>query len=550
MPSRPESRQIQSEETAISRVLPLFFQNAQRAAAANLPREEEIWLRAILILDADNFEGNVALINSLLRREPGTEVIALATQLVDKNPDSALALWQLGLTLQFADRHPEAIPFYRCAYNIDAAVPTLRNNLAVALEATGFESEAYSLWCEAVLIDSRDTEAWINLCRVHLRRFDLEAAIHAGERATFLSPSNALALSNYSLVLKEAQRWDDATLAAQAAITADPKADRYQFNLSILDLVQGNYSRGWAGFETRWHGSSELRDAYPAFNAPRWSGESLHNKTLLLWGEQGFGDAIQFCRFVVPLAEQVESQGGKLVWTAFRALHPTMRRLAPANVECIPNNAPLPAFDFQLPLMSLPLAFDVNDDAIPATQAYLSADPERGARWREALASEKRLRVGLVWSGSLTHQRNPFRAVGIDRYVDAFGALDKIAFYSLQKGAELDVAAAHARGFSIMDHTSEFESFEDTAAFIESLDLVITVCTSVAHLAAALGKPTWILLDVNPHWVWQLERRDSPWYPTVTLYRQTRFGQWDPLLGELRRDLGRLAPNGNISSFE
>ena len=205
----------------------------------------------------------------------------------------------------------------------------------------------------------------------------------------------------------------------------------------------------------------------------------------------------------------------------------------------MPHDAELPPHDFHFPLLSLPLYFNIDDESIPAKRSYLSADADRAAHWRAQVPAAKQLRVGLVWSGGVTHQRNMFRSVGIDRYAKAFGALENVAFFSLQKGAQDDVAAAQQNGFTIADHTGEFETFDDTAAFIDSLDLVITVCTSVAHLAAALGKPTWILLDANPHWVWQLERTDSPWYPTATLYRQKQFAQWEPVFDDLTRDLRR-----------
>jgi hypothetical protein len=274
---------------------------------------------------------------------------------------------------------------------------------------------------------------------------------------------------------------------------------------------------------------------------PRWNGETLRGKTLLLWGEQGFGDAIQFCRFVPQLAKQVQAQGGTLVWAAFRALHPLLARTAPKTAECLPHDGPLPEFDYQFPLLSLPLHFGTDADTIPAKRAYLCADPARAAEFLAHSETKKRLRVGLVWSGNATHQRNLFRSVGLDRYAQAFGKMENVAFFSLQKDAGPELAAAREAGFEIADHTSAFGSFDDTAAFIETLDLVITVCTSVAHLAAALGKPTWILLDVNPHWVWQLERTDSPWYPTATLYRQKHFAQWGPVMNDVARDLAALA---------
>jgi hypothetical protein len=267
----------------------------------------------------------------------------------------------------------------------------------------------------------------------------------------------------------------------------------------------------------------------------------LRGKTLLLWGEQGFGDVLQFSRFVPMLAKKVHAQGGTLVWAAFKAVHPLMARMAPKRVECLPHDAQMPAFDFHFPLLSLPLHFGIDADAIPAKRAYLSADADLAADWRAEFAADKRLRVGLVWSGSEGHQRNMFRSVGIERYAKAFAGIENVAFFSLQKDASGAVSTARDGGFEIADRTGKFETFDDTAAFIDSLDLVITVCTSVAHLAAALGKPTWILLDANPHWVWQLERTDSPWYPTATLYRQKEFSKWEPVMAELARDLAALA---------
>ncbi|MFT4431858.1 hypothetical protein ACMX25_00440 [Caballeronia sp. 15715] len=306
-------------------------------------------------------------------------------------------------------------------------------------------------------------------------------------------------MSNYSLALKEAQRWPEATAAAEAAANIAPGMPRLPFNLSILDLVQGIYARGWANFESRWDGSSELRNSHPEFPVPRWNGEALRGKTLLLWGEQGFGDALQFSRFVPLLAKKVHAQGGTLVWAAFKAVHPLMARMAPKGVECLPHDGPLPAFDFHFPLLSLPLHFGIDAETIPAKRAYLSADADLTTEWRTEFAADKRLRVGLVWSGNEGHQRNMFRSVGIERYAKAFAGIENVAFFSLQKDASGAVSTARDSGFEIADRTGKFETFDDTAAFIDSPDLVITVCTNVAHLAAALGKPTWILLDTNPH---------------------------------------------------
>jgi tetratricopeptide (TPR) repeat protein len=529
------------QKSIISRVLRAYLENAGIAGARGNQAERSTWLHAAALLDPARVETVLELIDSLLKQNRVAEAIQLGAQLVNTHPQHALALWHLGYALQLASRHADAIPFYERAHAIDAAVPTLRNNLAVAYEITGRDADALKLLEEAVAANSADIEAWTNLTRIYPRHWELEHALAAGKRAEQINPSNALALSNYSLALKEAQRWEDATAAAKTAADIAPQMARLPFNLSILDLVQGNYARGWANFEARWDGSGELRNAHPKFDAPRWNGESLKGKTLLLWGEQGFGDALQFSRFIPMLAKKVSAQGGNLVWAAFKSLHPLMARMAPKTVECLPHDSPLPEFDFHFPMLSLPLHFGVEEDTIPSKKSYLSADTDLATEWRAEFADDKRLRVGLVWSGSENHQRNMFRSVGIERYAQAFKGVDNVAFFSLQKDASGAISTARDGGFEIADRTGKFETFDDTAAFIDSLDLVITVCTSVAHLAAALGKPTWILLDVNPHWVWQLERTDSPWYPTAKLYRQKNFGQWEPVMSEVARDLGLLA---------
>ncbi|EGD06476.1 TPR repeat-containing protein, partial [Burkholderia sp. TJI49] len=286
----------------------------------------------------------------------------------------------------------------------------------------------------------------------------------------------------------------------------------------------------------------------PALPGPRWQGEPLKDKTLLLWGEQGLGDVLQFCRFVAPLAERVHREGGRLAWNTFPQVGTLLQRSLGAHADAFSAGGDidtLPAFDYEVPLIGLPLMLGMEQDTLASSVPYLRAEARAIDAWRARLAGARRLKVGLVWTGSAGHQRNPFRRVGLDRYADAFRAIDGVAFYSLQPGADADVAAARAAGFAIEDCTAQWRSFDDTAAFIGALDLVITVCTSVAHLAGALGARTWVLLDVNPHWPWLLERSDSPWYPTATLYRQPTFGAWEPVMQAVVRDLrGLVAARG------
>jgi hypothetical protein len=278
--------------------------------------------------------------------------------------------------------------------------------------------------------------------------------------------------------------------------------------------------------------------------APQWQGESLADKTLLVWGEQGMGDLLQCCRFIPLLAERVHAQGGRVIWNSFPQTGALLARSLASHVDAYSAGGgieTLPPFDYEIPLMSLPLVLGTLDDTLPGTVPYLRPDASASASWRARLAGEKRLKVGLAWTGSLNHQRNPFRAAGWERFASAFAGIGGAAFYSLQPGAATDVAAAQTAGLPMVDYTAELKSFDDTAAFVSALDLVITVCTSVAHLSGAIGQRTWVLLDVNPHWIRLLERRDNPWYPSATLYRQRQFGDWTPVLDEVTRDPDALA---------
>jgi hypothetical protein len=404
-------------------------------------------------------------------------------------------------------------------------------------------AEQVGLLESALEADPLDSNAWTNLAQASRFAMNLPRALEAGARAIELAPDSPLALNNYALALKEAQRWDEAVELTQTACERAPGDPTMHSNLAMLHLVRGDYVHGWPAHEARWQGSQELGGNRPAMPAPQWQGESLAGKTMLVWGEQGMGDLLQCCRFIPLLAERVHAQGGRVIWNSFPQMGALLVRSLGSHVDGYSAGGgieTLPPFDYEIPLMSVPLVLGTLDDTLPGAVPYLRPDAAVTASWRTRLAGETRLKVGLAWTGSLNHQRNPFRAVGWERFAATFAGVGGAAFYSLQPGAAADVAAAQTAGLPMADYTAELKSFDDTAAFVSALDLVITVCTSVAHLSGAIGQRTWVLLDVNPHWTWLLERRDNPWYPSATLYRQRQFGDWTPVLEEVTRDLDAL----------
>lgn len=473
-----------------------------------------------------------------------TDIAAtVAARWCELAPDSAHAWFSLGLAHHEAGALDAALAAYEHALSLDAGVSMLRNNLSALHYTRGEYDAALKVGRQALRAEPNHHLAWTNLANVWLRLREPDKALIAARRAATLAPDFALAQLALSNAARESQSWAEAFNAIVHAAKISGAEPKIQFSVAMLQLMQGDFANGWINFEARWSGSPELAGKEAFCPGQRWQGEALEGKTLLVWGEQGHGDAIQFIRFLPSIVKHARDAGGKVICCCFRPLYELFKRsLAGCDVEVLPSDLErLPHFDYHLPLASLPLVLGVTLEMLPAPAAYLVPDAARVERWRGEIGGSARLKAGLVWTGSRNHQRNSVRAVCPERYAEAFSRIDGIDWYSLQPGAAEDVERMERAGLHVVDRTSELASFDDTAALIANLDVVVTVCTSVAHLAAALGRPTWLLLDVNPHWVWMTERRDSPWYPSVRLYRQRNYRDWTAPLAELRADLEQAA---------
>lgn len=469
---------------------------------------------------------------------------SVASAFCECTPASANGWFVLGLAYQLQKQHDMALSAYQRALQLDAAVPMLRNNMAASYIETGAHAKAKSLLQRTLHEEPANPFAWTNLAVVLLHDRDPAAAQVAAERACALAPNYLMALQICSNVHKELQEWDGALALIQRGLTLEPGNASMLWSLAMLQLLRGDYAAGWSSHEGRWDGSPELRNSSPDMHAPRWQGHSLAGKTLFVWSEQGYGDVIQFARFLPLIAERVRREGGKLVFGCYSGLATLVIRSFGEVVDrIVPHDqSPFPPHDFQLPMASLPLMLNVTLDQLPAATAYLKADAPKVDAWRARWpARSGRLRVGLVWSGSRTHQRNPLRAVDPVAYARTFNRFQSIDFVSVQLDGGDDVQVMRDTGLRVIDHCDELTTFDDTAALLQSMDLVITVCTSAAHLAGSLGVQTWVLLDVNPHWVWMTGRSDSPWYPSIRLYRQQTHGQWAPVLEQVARDLDTVA---------
>jgi tetratricopeptide (TPR) repeat protein len=438
-----------------------------------------------------------------------------------------------GNVLHQLKRWDEAAQSYRRALQLRPDHPEALNNLGVVLKDLRRWDEALQSYERALAVRPDYAEALNNrgVALKEVKRWD--EALQSLGRAVALRPEYAEAFNNRGMVFQELRRWDPAFADYQHA--ADLRADYAEprWNTALLSLLHGDYARGWELFEWRWR-TEAIGPQAREFSQPLWLGrEDVSGKTILLHAEQGLGDTIFFARYV-PL---VESLGAKVVFEVPAALANLMSASFP-SVRIITKQTTPPECDFQCPLASLPRAFKTTLDSIPAPREYLRVDAGSQETWRRRLGDKTRLRVGIAWAGSAAHRNDRDRSIDLARLRPWFD-LD-IEFHSLQKETRPGDEKVFAQ-VALKRWDAELRDFADTAALIQALDLVVSVDTSTAHLAAALGKPTWILLPHSPDYRWLLDRSDSPWYPTARLIRQPRSGDWDTVIAGVRAELEKKA---------
>jgi len=448
-----------------------------------------------------------------------------------------------GTVLQERRQWEAALASYDRAIAIQPDYAEAYLNRGVVLAELERWQAALASYARAIELDPDYAEAYYNRGNLLKDVGQWQAALANYDHALVINPRYAEAHSNRGTVLCELNRVPEALACYDVALAIDPDLPEAHFNRSVPRLLAGEYESGWRDYEWRWKlEDSWLESDKHDFTQPLWQGEeSLAGKTILLHAEQGLGDVIQFCRYATLVAEL----GARVILEVPHTLAGLLKSLR-GVAQVVVRGQPLPAFDYYCPVLSLPFALRTTLASVPARIPYLRCDAERARYWQGRLGARTKPRVGLVWSGivrldkpklwSLNKRRNiPLKKLAVLKRPD-------IEFYSLQKGqpAESELEALLTSGWDgpeIINYTSELRDFADTAALIEQLDLVISVDTSTAHVAGALGKSVWLMNRFDTCWRWMLERTDSPWYPTLRLYRQERPGDWDGVVNRVGRDL-------------
>jgi predicted O-linked N-acetylglucosamine transferase (SPINDLY family)/ADP-heptose:LPS heptosyltransferase len=461
-------------------------------------------------------------------RDAGVDFLRKAIAL---DPKHARAHNDLGILLQNQGRLAEAESCYRRAIELGGCGAEAMSNLGALLAERGRVEDATAWYARAIAADDRFAPAHNNLGAAFARLDRNEEAEALHRHALALRPDFADAHYNLGVCLHGQGRYEEALSSYSKAVELRPDMVDARWNRAYVLLLMGNYAEGWREHEWRHRRKEQPPKSYAQ---PLWRGEPLAGRTILLHAEQGIGDALQFMRYA-PLVGQ---RGGRVVLQVQRTL---MRLAATAladSAQVIADGDAPPAFDLHCPLLSLPLAFATTLESIPAAVPYLAVAPAAAARWRQRLGADG-FKVGLVWAGNPQHKNDRHRSIALESLSPLFG-LSAIRWFSLQVG-ERAADLARLPGPTITDLSAGLGDFAETAAAIAGLDLVISVDTAVAHLAGALDKPVWVLVPSVPDWRWLIEREDSPWYPSLRLFRQVRAGDWDEVVGRVRAALTRMA---------
>jgi tetratricopeptide (TPR) repeat protein/glycosyltransferase involved in cell wall biosynthesis len=509
--------------------------------------------------DAFNNLGNL-----YRQQEDWEEAIAQYQTVLTLNPQHVDALHSLGAVYQYQEQYPEAIAQFRQALHLkpnhpdlhnslgnalqrlkqfDAAIacyqralelrphdPAFHNNLAAALQELGRLDESIAYYQKALELRPNYPDAFYNLGNNFKTQDRLDEAVRCYKRAIALRPSYPAAYNNLGLTFYDQGKLRESIAAYRRALADRPDYPDAHLNMGLALLQSGDLRAGFAEYEWRWQvRGPNFKPARP-FPQPQWEGSPFPGKTLLLHAEQGFGDTIQFIRYVPFVAQR----GDRIV---VECQPPLVRLLQsiPEIAQVIPRGEPLPEFDLHLPLMSLPQVFQTSLESVPNAVPYFPTPtplslPELDGH------SEPDLRVGLVWAGSPGNQSDRHRSCALETFFPLLQT-PQVRFYSLQKEVRAEdepalqqaIAAGH-----LIDLRPYLNDFTDTAALIQQLDLVLTVDTSVAHLAGALGKPVWVMLTFAPDWRWLQHRETSPWYPTMRLFRQAAPFTWEEVLERVR----------------
>lgn len=440
-------------------------------------------------------------------------------------PNYAQAYNTMAFSLEKQQLYDEAIESYKQALQLEPGFVESYNHLGVVLNEQGRSSEAIKYFKQALQYDPDYAEVYNNL-GIALKEKEQEKfseAIINFEKALQLDPNMVEACYNLANSLRDEGRCAEAIKHYRNAIGLKPDYAQAHWNLSLTHLLNGNYTEGWKEYRWRRNAGLKILTDYHNTSIPCWDGSSFESKRLLVHYEQGLGDNIQFVRYL-PM---VKERGGKVIFGTLKPLIGLLQNFPGIDelVEYQPGRKLPLEYDVYISLLDIPDIFETKVETIPAEVPYIYANPAKVEYWKKKIEGPD-FKVGIVWAGSPKHGNDHYRSCSL-RNFEPLGEIEGVRLFGLQKGRATKQMGEFTETISVTNISENFSDFTDTAAVIENLDLVISVDTSVLHLSGAMGKPTWALLPYACEWRWMLNRQDSPWYPTMKLFRQSRWCDWD-----------------------
>ena len=477
--------------------------------------------------------GGPAALEAALRHQNFAGAEAFAKALTQDQPQFAFGWYGLAIAVAAQGRAMEAMPSFARAWELSGPQAEIAFNIGRACQDSEQFEQALGWYQAALVLDCTLASAFGNLSRLAETAKTLELSVIFADRAQRLQPDLAIHAYNLGAAFENAGDIDQAVKAHErASALRGPEAQESLFNLSLLQLLTGDFDRGWRGYETRFQ-LERIRNEIREPNIPRWTGQSVRPGTkILLASEQGFGDAIQFVRYALL----VQARGFAVTVSVRKPLLALFKDQWPGIMVIDQDHAGL-GYDYYCPLMSLPLIFNTNLASIPADIPYIHADQDLAAKMAASLGASKKTRIGLAWSGSATHARNHVRSMPLS-FMAPLLEIREVEFYGVQIDIRPDDRAFAGAQANL---TLRELNFAETAALMSCLDLMIGVDTAPVHLAAAMGIPTWIALHKVPDFRWMLNRTDSPWYPNVRLFRQETAGEWQPVISSIHAALRLFA---------
>jgi Flp pilus assembly protein TadD len=462
---------------------------------------------------------------------------SLYRQALLADPDQPDALHLLGNLAYQAGHHEAAIDLIQRALRGRADFVEAHYNLGNIFRSQGRLPEAIARYCDAVRLRPQFAQAQGNLSCALTELGELEAALVHGREAVRLAPQAAEGHSNLGSALAYLGQLDEAASYFAEAVRLNPNYATAHKHLGSYWLLKGDFERGWPEYEWRLRCRPGM---VRSFAEPSWDGSNLHGRTILLHAEQGLGDSLQFIRYA-PL---VKERGGQVLLECPAELVGVVGTCAGID-GVIAAGHPLPPFDCHLPLLSLPFVLKTTLARVPAAVPYLSADPKLIEYWRQELQRYPGFKVGIVWQGNPRFGLLDCQAADQRRSIplaqfEALAQIPGVKLFSLQKGFGTEQLAQWRAPSEIVDLEDKLADFTDTAAIMMNLDLIISADTSPLHLAGALGRPAWAVLPFAGCWRWMLEREDSPWYPTMRLFRQAKAGAWKPVFERIAQEIQSL----------